>query len=337
MKERMLWADILRILAIYLVLVVHTTFFPTTLNVSTLPSIALFAIAKTCVPLFFMLSGALLLSRSEPQATFYKKRLTRFLYPFTFWTLIFIALLLVVTPPSQITEIVNSIKTGIKVFWFLPIIFCLYFLTPHIRTYTAHASVKQIWVVILFWFFIVSFIPYVRNTEAFPIQKANDIVTVTLYFSGYYILGFLLFKSNAIKGFINPLLVIIIGILWSILGVILSSHPAINLSYVEYISPSIIVLSAGIFLMIKNAEPFFQKRCSKKMSQSISTVSAAVLGVYLLHTIYLQIFERLGLPLFPRFASGIIYTLASSIILFIGTLSVVLVLKRIPKLRKFIS
>ena len=92
MKKRLVWADILRIFAIYLVVFVHSTSLQATSFLSVLQLIILFAIAKTCVPLFFMLSGALLLPKVEPTSYFLKKRFLRIFVPYIFWTIIFIYL-----------------------------------------------------------------------------------------------------------------------------------------------------------------------------------------------------------------------------------------------------
>lgn len=63
--KRVLWADLVRIVAIYLVLVVHSSSLPqVNLKYLNIGFVTL-AVAMTCVPLFVMVSGALLLPKKE--------------------------------------------------------------------------------------------------------------------------------------------------------------------------------------------------------------------------------------------------------------------------------
>jgi peptidoglycan/LPS O-acetylase OafA/YrhL len=45
---------------------------------------------RFCVPVFMMLTGALLLSKNEPTTLFYKKRFSRLVYPFVLWTTLYL-------------------------------------------------------------------------------------------------------------------------------------------------------------------------------------------------------------------------------------------------------
>src|SRR5437868_2983261 len=86
-QKRLLWADLVRIMAIYLVLVVHSSFLSR--NIDSLSSLA---IAKICIPLYVMVSGALLLGKKETYQSFFKKRFSRLLYPWVTWTLIYLVI-----------------------------------------------------------------------------------------------------------------------------------------------------------------------------------------------------------------------------------------------------
>jgi len=141
-KKRFIWADVLRILAIYLVIVVHS--FPSA-NFSrdlttSWPFIISFTIAKTCVPLFVMLSGALLLGKTETYKLFFKKRIGKVLIPWVIWTLIYMFWNYNVNhyAASTIPQWKYFFElTFLSQLWFLPLIFSLYLMTPLLRLITA--------------------------------------------------------------------------------------------------------------------------------------------------------------------------------------------------------
>jgi surface polysaccharide O-acyltransferase-like enzyme len=86
-----LWADFIRDLSILLVILSHVS----AAVVQRMDAIPLDdwmvgniynVIARACVPLLFMVSGALLLSRQESIWFFYSRRFKRVIFPFLFWS-----------------------------------------------------------------------------------------------------------------------------------------------------------------------------------------------------------------------------------------------------------
>ena len=100
-NKRIFYYDFLRAIAIILVILVHVDgiigygfdslkhAIPGLLTATTWPA----------VPIFLMLSGALLLNRSYTLSEFFKKRFARILYPFIFWVLV---LAVIIIPPQTI-------------------------------------------------------------------------------------------------------------------------------------------------------------------------------------------------------------------------------------------
>lgn len=335
----MVWADLLRILVIYLVIVVHVTILPKAISTQSFFIISLFAVAKTCVPIFFMLSGALLLPRDEPAVHFFKNRFLRLFRPYIFWTIVFITLLIIVTSHTSFGDLTSDVKTGLRVFWFFPIIVCLYIVTPIIRVYILHASRQQVLYALLIWFFFISLIPFLRNTQAFPIRTSTDILNLTINFSGYFVLGYVLTTVQIFRQKLNAVLLILIGVLWTIIATI-SLPPretSINLTYFEYTSPTIVILSIGIFSLFQCMNGFFDAKLTAKQKKIIEGVSVLIFGVYLLHTITIQIFERINISLPHTNLPAFFDYPVSALFIFSVTLFVVFFLSRLPFLRKFIS
>lgn len=96
------------------------------------------SLTRWCVPVFVMISGALLLdtTKMEDLKSFYIKRLSKIMIPIMFWTVFF--LLWVVLKKSLKGEIIeagdltNRLLSGAPYFhlWFLYMIFFLYLFTP---------------------------------------------------------------------------------------------------------------------------------------------------------------------------------------------------------------
>ena len=94
-QERIVWADLLRFIAMFMVIAVHCT---DPFNISpvartnpvynfwgTLYGSSL----RACVPLFVMLTGMLILPVKTDSNTFYKKRLMRIIPPFIIWSVLY--------------------------------------------------------------------------------------------------------------------------------------------------------------------------------------------------------------------------------------------------------
>ena len=95
-NQHIVWLDVVRLIAMFTVVCCHCTdpfnFYP-----GTAPNIgeiklwgAIYgAVLRPCVPLFVMITGALLLPVRGDASTFYKKRIPRVFYPFLIWSIIY--------------------------------------------------------------------------------------------------------------------------------------------------------------------------------------------------------------------------------------------------------
>ena len=95
-NQRIVWLDVVRFIAMFTVVCCHCTdpfnFYP-----GTAPNIgeiklwgAIYgSVLRPCVPLFVMITGALLLPVRGDASTFYKKRIPRVFYPFLIWSVLY--------------------------------------------------------------------------------------------------------------------------------------------------------------------------------------------------------------------------------------------------------
>ena len=97
MKNRIFYYDFLRAIGIIAVIMCHVNFFFGDYSAG-LPLIfhSLFhGFGLIGVPIFLMLTGALLLNKNDEPSIFLKKRFSRIMIPFIFWIIIIMAIGLV--------------------------------------------------------------------------------------------------------------------------------------------------------------------------------------------------------------------------------------------------
>lgn len=95
-NEHIVWLDVVRFIAMFTVVCCHCTdpfnFYPGTApNIDEIKfwGAAYGALLRPCVPLFVMITGALLLPVRGDASVFYKKRIPRVFFPFLIWSIIY--------------------------------------------------------------------------------------------------------------------------------------------------------------------------------------------------------------------------------------------------------
>lgn len=96
-KPHVVWLDVMRFVAMFTVVCCHCAdpfnFYPgeAPANIEDIKfwGAAYGALLRPCVPLFVMITGALLLPTKGDTSTFYKKRITRVLWPFLIWSVLY--------------------------------------------------------------------------------------------------------------------------------------------------------------------------------------------------------------------------------------------------------
>ena len=103
-KERIFYYDFLRAFAIIAVLICHVDFFFGSLNtpIKVIGQMTFHDIGRIGVPIFLMISGALLLNRKYELGDFLKRRFARIIYPFIFWIILILAQILYLKGSSKL-------------------------------------------------------------------------------------------------------------------------------------------------------------------------------------------------------------------------------------------
>lgn len=285
----------------------------------------------TGVPLFIMLSGALLLPKKEPNRDFFRKRLQRIIRPWITWTCLAFLLIKQPTLWSVATILHGLLAIFSGSFTFIPVIFCLYMLIPLFRLIVQGGKQSYAWYFVVLWFLATSVLPSVRNTMAFPLVVDNGLVTQTVHYSGYLLLGWLLSILRPTKKDVLLLCgICAIFFLWTVGTNGLTSHVT-NLNS-SYSSPLIICIAAALFILIRQAESWLQN-LPDKAKQALYTISSLTFGVFFLHGLVVTKVSVLIPSQFPLFSQGILLWFLVTVVSFF----LIFLMSRIVKLKTWVT
>ena len=232
-NQHIVWLDVVRFIAMFTVVCCHCTdpfnFYP-----GTAPNIgeiklwgAIYgSVLRPCVPLFVMITGALLLPVRGDTSTFYKKRIFRVLFPFLIWSVLYsmfpwftgllglpkeiIGDFFCYTQGHESQSLMDSLKDVAMIpfnfshkenhMWYIYLLIGLYLYMPFFSAWVERASNKTKQVFLFIW--IVSlFIPYIREYVAnwlfdrsgyvFGTDTWNEFSMLYYFagFNGYLLLG----------------------------------------------------------------------------------------------------------------------------------------------------
>ena len=262
--------DILRIFAFVFIVMLHTLNRQYGLTVW----MSGYAVISIGVNLFIMISGYLLLDRTETVKEFFRKRFFSILPLFIIFNIIYIYF--------YNHSFITIKKISAPHFWYIYMILGLYLLTPWLRKVLQYAEKETFYVVVL-WFLCNVFNPYMQFFTFPKIPFSHFPITG---FIGYYILGYYLkkyrYKLEKIP-FICVIGVYITGFLISVL-----STKYVLVTTGNRISDFFDKNSLGTFFMSISFFVFWIKFNFKNRNKVIRMISDSTYFAYLIHIIILH-------------------------------------------------
>jgi surface polysaccharide O-acyltransferase-like enzyme len=196
--------DLIRTVAIILVILLHASIEPN-LNLSQMSpegvqlwwaSNVYDSISRTAVPLFVMLTGALLLQpfkTNEPLRVFFKKRWNRIGIPVLFWGAIFFIYDFSVKGQTlTLTFVLQGLLAGPYVhFWYLYLLVGLYLITPLVRILVAYSDWRLIKYFLIIWFVGTGIVSLLTLNASISPQAVwfGDNVFILTGIIGYFVFG----------------------------------------------------------------------------------------------------------------------------------------------------
>ena len=341
--------NLIRTLAILMVILVHASFFPykipgeinSAIMVNWFAADFFGAIGYLGVPLFVMLSGALLLNPAkadEPMGAFFKKRFNRIGLPLIFWTVVFFVWNFIVwEKPITVLNIGQGLISGsYPILWFLYLLVGLYLITPILRTLVKHIDRRKFKFLLIIWFVGTISVSLIRTFTDF---NYNPLMFVITDWVGFFLLGIYLTKTKihsffAYLGLFFGLLVAIMGD-WFLTASMGEQYTGYFHSYLSF---NMIVASACLFLILIRIPQGKIDTGRIIINRLIHWIEQNTLPIYLVHIIVLESLH-LGLLGFsiPYTNNLLVDVPLITLVTFVLTVVIVYPLKKIPVVTKLIG
>ena len=262
--------DILRIFAFVFIVILHTLNRQYGLAVW----MSGYAVISIGVNLFIMISGYLLLDRTETVKEFFRKRFFSILPLFIIFNIIYIYF--------YNHSFITIKKISAPHFWYIYMILGLYLLTPWLRKILQYAEKETFYVVVL-WFLCNILNPYMQFFRFPKIPFSHFPITG---FIGYYMLGYYLKKYRYKLEKIPFICVIGVYITGFFISVISTKYVLVTTG--NRISDFFDKNSLGTFFMSISFFVFWIKFNFKNRNKVIRMISDSTYFAYLIHIIILH-------------------------------------------------
>lgn len=330
------YISILNVLACIGVVILHTFETGYTSDANFVFEVLIRAIAYCAVPVFFMITGAILIDYREryDTKTFFKKRLLKVIIPLIIWSIIYFIINFFKGKFSIndlsfkfVFEYFFLVKTN-PIFWFFVVIIGIYLAIPVISLIPQESRRKAFLYIIIITFVFNQFLPdllYHLNLNynydlKFPLTYSGWI---SFIFIGYYIDKYEIVKKHRVIIYVLG----IIGFLTMVVPTIfISYHKNESCSWFdEYYDAPCVLYSASVFLFFKSK--INNNQIVTKIMPFFNFVAPTTLGIYVLH-IAIRDFLRYFYT-YSYFGMNLVLTLSILTICFI----VVKIVQKIPGLR----
>lgn len=320
--KRIVWADLLRFVAIMMVICIHCTDpFNVSPEARSNPEYNLWgsiygAFLRPCVPLFVMLTGMLLLPIQQDMGQFYKKRMMRVIVPFLIWSLLYNLFPLLTgimgwdssiltkmfayagENPSQSWESslhnIYMIPFNFNIYtiplWYIYMLIGLYLFMPFFSAWLKQATDKQMKVFLFIWG-ITLFLPYCNEYISNYILGTcawNNFGTLYYFagFNGYLLLGYYLNVNNKLtigKTIILSVILFVIGYVITYIGFRdMTSKSNISEEQMELF---FLYCTPNVLLMTVAVFILVQKIQIRSpfITSMLSNITKCGLGIYMIH------------------------------------------------------
>lgn len=322
-NQHIVWLDVVRFIAMFTVVCCHCTdpfnFYP-----GTAPNIgeiklwgAIYgSVLRPCVPLFVMITGALLLPVRGDASTFYKKRIPRVFYPFLIWSVLYnlfpwITGLLGLNPQiildffpyageevmrqsfSVSLEYILMIPFNFSILavhmWYIYLLIGLYLYLPVFSAWVEKASERAKLMFLLAWG-VTLLLPYYYqfvSNYLWGTCSWNSFGMLYAFagFNGYLLLGHYLknLEWSLKKTLTIGIPMFAVGYAVTFLGFrVITALPEYTDEMLElfftYCSLNVVMMTIPVFMLAKKV-----KVNSERMKKALANLTVCGFGIYMIH------------------------------------------------------
>jgi surface polysaccharide O-acyltransferase-like enzyme len=338
------WINSLRLIALFAVVILHTAAVPLgqyghiPLN-TWLAADFYNALVRFAVPVFVMITGALLLHRQYELGDFLKKRLSRVVVPFLFWSLVYVWYSWYNEELdfskgdtwTNVKLVLHQLKYGSSYhLWYVYMLIGLYFIIPIISKFIRNATKREIEYFLAMWLLMM----LLKQ----PFISRFDPQVDLHYFAGYigylvlgHYLTFYVTERRHIARTMFIIFVVILGVVfWGTYLLYKYNTGLITLLY-EPLGPAIVLSSSAIFLMGR----FSTVKVPAFITQAKNFACEYNFSIYLSHALVLYFLEDFGINF--QLCTPMISIPVTAIICFILSLLLMWLIKKIPYIGSWIA
>ncbi|MBM3123682.1 MAG: hypothetical protein FJZ87_01260 [Chloroflexi bacterium] len=328
-ESRVRWVDFIRALSAFLVVLAHIQY------KGAGPAWAgwfYYSLSRVAVPLFFMVPGYLLLSKTESVSAFFQRRLVRVFVPFLLWSVIYLVWKqegfgnpFMELMKSYLVRILRGPRENHL--WFFYELFGLYLFTPILRIYTSRASRSDLMYFCGLWFLMI---PVGNLIQEFTPIKIGFSYQFLGGYIGYFIYGYFaggMEFTRRQKSFAIAIFVLCWGL--TMLGMYFRSIHNLKSQYFEdYQSINVVMMAASLFVCFSKAP------ISDQIKRVVLPLSRASFGIYLVHVIVVaEVFSNPQLGAVSSSGSAIYMIPFMGVLGFVLSFLLIQILRAIPILR----
>lgn len=340
------WINNLRLIALFAVIMLHCSSplladYAKTPHNQWLAGDLYNALTRFAVPVFVMITGVLLLGKEEDVVAFLKKRLGRLVWPFLFWSLVYVAYAyynqdIPYTGDAWATvkQVLHQLKYGSSYhLWYVYMLIGLYLVIPVLGKFIRNATEKETLYFLAVWLVVMLFSqPY--------LIRYNPQVDARYFggYIGYLVLGYYLankqFKSSFILALAGGLAIISVVMITIGTAMLYRYYNGISTLMYEPLSWPIVIASSSVFLMMR----FVPLKAPALYLTIRNFIGKYNYGIYLGHALILTLLDydetyNLSYKSFnPYFSIPI-----TALVCFVITLLMVYLINKLPFIGKYIS
>lgn len=346
-KKRMVHYDLLRIIAAFSVVMLHSCAqFWDSLDINSLEwkiADGYNAVSRFGVPVFVMLSGSLLLSKEYKLDVkrLYTHNILRLVTAYVFWSCMYGLLDCFFFGFDSLgwKDILREMLFGRYHLWFLPMIIGIYMLLPILRVWVHNAEKKNLQYFLVLFFILKILVQTMR--EIWPSGTLAYVLGLTEIelacgYVGYFILGYYIAHIGVARKYHKMIYISVIpsAVLNIVLGNMLSVRAGVPLGGI-YDSFGLFTFCIVFAQFLFFTEVMSRLQYSGRTAYIIEGFSIGTMGVYMMHIGVMEILEKCG------FHSMTIPNIAGiplhAAVCFIICMCISLLLHRLPFVGKYIS
>lgn len=283
----------------------------------------LHSLSRFCVPIFLMITGALMLGNNYSWQAFYKEKIPKLFKPFIFWSIFYLLINTIynysINDSYSLQDFLAYLKVSIIYgsayhLWYMYLIIAIYLALPFLANFNKRFYKKHILYLVLLWLFVLTI------AQFFPQFKLLGYLRFGFGYFGYLVLGY--YCSKASTGKVVSISIFILGLLSTFLPNFYSTKVDYNWYY--YLNVNVVLLSAGLFLTIKSIS---------LKSAFLNSIAKYSFGIYFIHLFFIMFLNKIWIYESYYAPAQIIM---STLLCLILSYFAILLLRRIKPLTSFI-